>query len=159
VQKAAHALQSGDLDPHEAVYAVSESRLQATMQYSLHGLPEAAVGMFLDTACVLHGRPEGDALLAWRQWHGDQAGPCLKLLKISNTVTADSFGRLQVHDVLRWFARRVVLGKGKGKGNADQAALHGSRLWVQDGSIAGCGPQVCRQSDQSSLLVHAHRVY
>jgi hypothetical protein len=149
-QKAAHALQGGDLDPHEAVYAVSESRLQATMQYSLHGLPEAAVGMFLDAACVLHGREEGDALRAWRQWHGDQAGPCLKLLKIRSMVTADAFGQLQVHDVLRWFGRRVVLGKGKA--SADQAALHGSRLWLQDGKIAGRRPQVRRQSDQCSLL-------
>jgi hypothetical protein len=139
-QKAAHSLQSGDLDPHEAVFGVSESKLQATMQYSLHGVPGAAVGMFLDAACVLHGRAEVDALIAWVRWHGDLAAPYLKLLKTRSMVSVDGSGRLQVHDVLRWFGRRVVTGKGRG--SADQGALQGSRLWVQDGNVTGGDAQV-----------------
>jgi hypothetical protein len=139
VQKAAHALQSGERDPLAATLGQSEDYLQTAMQYSLHCVPDAAVGMFLDAACVLCGRAEADVLLAWRQWHGDDAGSLLVLLKSRHLVRTDAGGRLQVHDVLRWFGRRVVLGKAKG---CTDAGLHGSRLWVQDGKVAGHDPQV-----------------
>jgi hypothetical protein len=122
------------------------------MQYSLQGVPNKAVGMFLDAACVLCGRPEDDVLLAWRQWHGDDAGSLLVLLKSRHLVRTDPDGHVQVHDVLRWFGRRVVLGKAKG---ATDAALEGSRLWVQDGRVAGHDFQVCVLSVQSELWPQA----
>jgi hypothetical protein len=139
-QKAAHALQSGERDPRAATLGQSENYLQTAMHYSLHGVPDTAVGMFLDAACVLCGRPEADMLLAWRQWHGDDASSFLVLLKSRHLVRTDADGRLQVHDVLRWFGRRVVLGKANG---GKDAGLEGSRLWVQDGRVAGHDPQVC----------------
>jgi hypothetical protein len=110
------------------------------MQYSLQGLPAKGAAMFLDAACVLCGRPEADALLAWQQLHGHDVGGLLELLKSRHLVAVGDGGHVLVHDVLRWFARRVVLGKA-----GTDPAVHGSRLWVQHGEVAGHDPQVCPQ--------------
>jgi hypothetical protein len=141
VQKADLALRSGERDPCAAALGQSENFLQKTMQYSLQGLPPHAVCMFLDAACVMFGRAEADILMAWQGWHGDDAHD-LELLKSRHLVTVDAAGNLQVHDVLRWFGRRVVLGKA-----GIDPALHGRRLWVVDGKIVGHGPQVSSQSE------------
>jgi hypothetical protein len=135
LQKAAYAFQSGVLDPYQEVLGETEGKLHTTMQYSLHGVPEVAVHMFLDVACVLHGRRQQELLLVWRQWHGAQADSCLRLLKNRNLVSGDG-GALRVHDVLRWFGRRVVSGVSEVTATL-KGSVTGSRLWIKDNQLAG----------------------
>jgi hypothetical protein len=137
VQRAAHALQSGQRDPHTATLGQSEKYLQKAMQHSLQCMPGAAASMFLDAACALDGRRASDVLLAWQLWHGEEAYGLFELLKSRHLVGVDEEGRVQVHDVLRWFGRMVVLGN-----TSMGAALRGSRLWVEDAKVAGQGTQV-----------------
>ena len=137
MQKAAHAMQSGQYHPVTATMGQSEDRLQKAMLYSLQGVPDIAVSMFLDAACVLCGCTEADMLAAWQQWHGEDADSLLELLKSRHLLATDDEGRVQVHDVLRWFGRMVELGN-----ISMNPALHSSRLWVQDNKVVG-HIQVC----------------
>jgi hypothetical protein len=89
---AARGVRKFELDHRSGVYAPSldqvESLLLRAMQHNLHGVPTAGGGMFLDAACILAGRPEADALVAWRQWLGGDACDLRELLKRRHLVPA-----------------------------------------------------------------------
>jgi hypothetical protein len=138
-----------DEDPADAVLAQSEFSLQAMVQHSLLGLGPEAVGMFLDTACLLAGEDEHAAMSVWRAWHGSRkAEAALRQLKNRHLLlvrpkSLSPFAgplhtpvmELWMHDVLRWYGRRVVRGQAELEGLRHK----GSRLWVHNGRVE---PQV-----------------
>jgi hypothetical protein len=153
------ALKSGD-DPIHAAYGDSERLLARVLLHSLEGMPPAAVSMFLDVACVLHGQPVAAAKAFWQGLWPEQFENCFRLLLTRNLLTVQIQGAqmysirewygklssvpealkvpkmevLEIHDVLKWLGRSVV----RGESGAAQLQEHvGSRLWVQDGSMVG----------------------
>jgi hypothetical protein len=134
------ALKGGD-DPVHAAYGDSERALAKVLLHSLVGMSAAAVNMFLDAACVLHGQPVANVVPVWHGQWAEEYKSCVRLLLTRNLLTTEwKFIKgtleevLQMHDVLRWLGRSVV----RGESGAAQLQEHvGSRLWVQDGSVVG----------------------
>jgi hypothetical protein len=112
--------------------AVTEDSLKGLLLHSLDTLDKvhkAYSSMFLDVASVLRGWRESDALAVWRGWHTRAGvGDMLRKLQQSSLLEVDEEGRLAMHDVL------VALGRSRLK---EDKQLCGSRLWLEEGAIAG----------------------
>jgi hypothetical protein len=148
VQEALTLLQVGITRSYKRVAGTAESPdpLMGVLTYSFTQLDGIEQDMLLDVATVLYGLPESIALAAWKKLHtmADVASS-LDNLEQRCLLERDG-GCLHMHDVLKYLARGVVLGKVGDLSSTSRFV--GSRVFV-----ASTGSQESSWDDDSDSAI------